>query len=417
VSHRRNTVIVGAGHAGLAASRILQRKGVDHVVLEKGRIGESWATQRWDSFHLNTPNWANALPDLDYAGDQPGGFLHRDQVVELLRDYRQRFTLPVREDCEVLEVSLDPGGDFVASCADGTGWQAENLVICSGIQNAPITPAVAAELPARIHQLHAADYRNAVALPAGAVLVVGGAQSGVQIAEDLIEAGRGTYLCTSKVGRAVRRYRGRDLLEWSRDAGLTAHTPADLPDPEMQFWPQPQISGAHGGRTVSLHSLGRQGVVLLGRLTSVHGEELQIADDLLANAAWSDGISAKFKEMIDGYIEAAGLEVEPPQPDEAEAPFLGLAEQAQVRQLRLDEADISTVIWATGFGGDFSYLNFPVHRDERGTPAHDRGVAPTPGLYYLGFPWLRTRASGIIAGIVPDAEWVCECIAAVADRP
>jgi len=408
-ANRIDTLVIGAGQAGLATSRWLQKRNIPHAVLERGRIGHSWRTQRWNSFHLNTPNLINLLPDDRYEGDAPFGFVPATELVRDFEAYRARHQLPIEEGVEVTAVRPVEGG-FEVEVA-GRVRSCRNVVVCSGDQNHPRIPPIAAQLPDDVVQLHAADYRCAADLPEGSALVVGSGQSGVQIAEDLLEAQRQVYLCTSAVARAPRRYRGRDLTEWMQMAGLGEQRPQDLEDPNEVRAAQPQISGTRGGHTLCLHQLARDGATLLGRLKAADGRVLQIEGDLQANVAKADAFSTKLKGMVDMLIDKAGIDAPPAEVDPVEAPFEGIAAMAAIRQLDLDEANIRTIIWATGFKPQFGYLD-PSLLDERGYPRHQEGISDVPGLYCLGFTWLRRRFSGLVAGVDADAQHIVEQIAA-----
>jgi putative flavoprotein involved in K+ transport len=274
-------VVIGAGQAGLAASYHLTARGLEHVVLERGRIGDTWRTQRWDSFALNTPGWRSHLraDDPDRRPDDDA-FLTALGFVGRLETFAARHRLPVREGVTVTGVTAaERAGDgFTIATAGADGpdeLRARNIIVASGILNVPRLPPIAAELPVGLPQVTAADYRSPAGLPTGAVLVVGGAQTGVQLAEDLVAAGLRTFLCTSSVGRIPRRYRGRDIFAWLGDAGFFEQTPDQLPDPAMLRWPQPQVSGVGPlGRTVSLQSLAAQGVTLLGRPVTIDGDTI-----------------------------------------------------------------------------------------------------------------------------------------------
>ncbi len=405
---RLDAIVIGAGQAGLAVSRCLQKRDLSHVVLERGHVGHSWRTQRWDSFHLNTPNAINRLPDDDYTGSEPWGFEPAGALVDYFEGYVREHGLPIEEGVEVTAVRAADGGFEVE--AGGRVRACRNVVLCSGDQNDPCTPELAAQLPDDIVQVHTADYRRPDQLPEGAVLVVGTAQSGVQIAEDLLEAGRAVYLSTSCVGRAPRRYRGKDLVEWLTMTGLAEQRPADLEDPNEVYARQGQISGTRGGHSVSLHQLARDGATLLGRLAGVRGRVLEIGDDLAANAAKGDEASAKMRGGLDMFIEKAGVDAPPAEPDPVEVPFDGLAEMAAIREVDLDAANIRSVVWATGFGPKFDFLDASL-LDERGRPRNDGGVCDVPGLYCVGLVWLRRRISGLIAGVAADAEHVAAHIA------
>lgn len=403
-----DTVIIGGGQAGLAASRSLQELGVGHVVLERGSVGQSWRSQRWNSFHLNTPNVVNVLPGDTYRGDDPLGFTSHRDLLGYFEEYRARHALPVEEGAEVTALRrVDDGFEVVAN---GEIRRCRNVILCSGDQNRPRTPKLAGEFPADLTQLHAADYREPDRLPAGAVLVVGSGQSGVQIVEDLLESGREVYLSTSAVGRIPRRYRGRDIFEWMQIAGLVDQRPEDLENPAELNAKQPQVSGTRGGHTVSLHQLARDGVTLLGRLGAVRGRKLDFDGDLQDNVATGDAVAAKIRGLVDMVVARSGMEAPAAEPDPVEAPFEGLPAMCSLRELDLDETAIRSLIWATGFGPGFDFLD-PALRDASGAPRHRHGIGAVPGLYCLGFTWLRRRASGLIAGVSKDAQEIAAHIA------
>lgn len=404
-----DTLVVGGGQAGLAMSRWLQKRDVPHAVLERARVGNSWRTQRWDSFRLNTPNAINLLPDDSYHGADASGFATHGELLDHFEDYRRRYALPVEEAVEVTAVRPADGGFEVE--ANGRLRHCRHVVLCSGDQNSPKTPLRARDLPGGVTQLHAADYRRADDLSPGPVLVVGSGQSGLQIVEDLHDAGREVHLSTSAVGRVPRRYRGRDILEWMRICGLLDQRPEDLEDPNDVRAPQPQLSGTRGGHTVSLQQLARDGVRLLGRWRGMRGRVLEFGDELEANVAKGDQFAARIKGLADQVIAKAGLEAPAAEPDPVEAPFPGIASMAAVRELDLDRAGVRSVIWATGFSPRFDYLE-PDLLDEWGRPRHHGVACAAPGLYCLGLVWLLRRASGIITGVGEDARIVAERIAA-----
>jgi len=404
-----DTVVVGGGQAGLAVSRLLSKQGITHVVLERGSVGNSWRTQRWESFHLNTPNSVNVLPDDDYEGNEPGGFGTGAELVAYLDGYRRRYDLPVVEKTVVTAIRSVDGG-YEVEASDGLR-RCRNVVLCTGDQNHPRIPRIAESVPDDIVQMHTADYRRPDQLPDGATLVVGSGQSGVQIVEDLLEADRRVYLCTSAVGRFPRRYRGRDVFDWMLLTGMAEHRPEDLEDPNEVNARLGQVSGTRGGHSVSLHQLGREGAHLLGRLEGVTGRTLQIGSDLESNAVLGDRASAKIRAAVDTFINATGVEAPPARPDPADEPFSGLADMSRIREVNLDEADIASVVWATGFGPDFSYLDSDL-LDKNGCPRHDEGVCRAPGMFCLGLWWLRRRISGTVPGIAADAEYVVSQILA-----
>lgn len=410
-----DSVIVGAGQAGLGTSYFLHRDRCEHIVFERGRIGETWLTQRWDSFQLNSPNFMNVLPGLAYEGPEPDGFWRRDELVQYFQRYVEHFHLPVRTGVTVISVerTKDEKHFIVKTRIDGQAEEtvkSRTVVVASGIQQTPKIPSMRSRIPDHIKQLHTAQYRNAAVLPPGAIVVVGSGQSGCQIAEDLLSAGKIVYLCTSKVGRSPRRYRGRDLLDWWIEIKRYDVTLASLEDKAVSRATQPQISGlGRYGHTLSLQQLARQGVVILGRLLDVDTGTLVLSDEAAAHVHYADDFSKQLKDEIDRYLRKAGLEPPPLEDDPADAPDPQAECASPLLRLNLVEAKVSTIIWATGFTADFSWIHLPVF-DGEGKPIHQRGISATPGLYFIGFPWLNSRKSGIIYGIAEDAEYIARAI-------
>ncbi len=410
-----DTVVVGGGQAGLGVSYFLQQNGHKHIVFERGRIGESWLSQRWDSFQLNTSSFMNTLPGLPYDGPEADGFWRTDKLVNYFQGYVHHFQLPVRTGVTVLSVERaeDQENFIVKTRKDDQPEESvssRSVVIASGIQRVPRIPALHAKLPGNIIQYHTADYRNAEALPPGAVLVVGSGQSGCQIAEDLLAAGRTVYLCTSKVGRVPRRYRGRDLVQWWVDMKVWDITYESLQDKSISRAAQPQISGiGRYGHTVSLQSLARQGVVILGRLQDIESGRMILSDDAAAYVHFADEFSQRVKNDIDTYLERMNITPPPLEDDPADAPDPEALCVSPLRQLTLKDSNISSVIWATGFIGDFSWIHLPI-LDDQNRPIHERGVSRERGLYFVGFPWLNSRKSGILYGVEQDANFIANAI-------
>jgi putative flavoprotein involved in K+ transport len=410
-----DTVIVGAGQAGLGVSYFLQSEGRKHVVLEQGRIGESWLSQRWDSFRLNTPNFMNTLPGLPYEGKEPDCFSTREELVNYFQRYVEHFQLPVRTGVSVISVERAENEEHFIVNARSDNQEEESLlsrsiVVACGIQRIPKIPHIRLRIPDSITQLHTSDYRSAAALPPGAVVVVGSGQSGCQIAEDLVSEGRVVYLFTSKVGRAARRYRGRDVLEWWIDTKFLDVTLASLEDKSISRAPQPQVSGiGRHGHTISLQNLARQGVVILGRLLEVEGDTLAIGDEAAAYVRFADEFSQRLNNNVDTYLAKANITPPPLESDPADVPDPKCECVSPLRRLNLGEAKVSTVIWATGFTGDFTWIHLPA-LDAEGRPIQQRGISPVRGLYFLGFPWLSSRKSGIIYGVEEDARYIAGAI-------
>ncbi|MFO1056478.1 MAG: NAD(P)/FAD-dependent oxidoreductase [Dongiaceae bacterium] len=394
-------VVIGAGWAGLGVSCCLRQAGIGHVVLERARIGETWRSQRWDSFRMNIPNALTVLPGERYEGPDPEGCMTCAEFVALLEGYARRQDLPVETGAPVLALSRDEGEAAYRLATPRRELLARNVVICTGNLNRPRRPALAATLPPGLHQIDVSDYRNAAALPAGAVLVVGSAQSGGQVAEDLALQGRKVYLATGEVTRLVRRYRGRDTTFWLVESGLFDVHRRDFVTAGGRAASRSLIGALH---TISLQSLSAQGVVLLGRLSGTDGDgrHLTFADDLADNLRLGDESSARFKRLIDEHIARLGIDAPPPEPDPAEtvAPILP---DPPIRALDWREHGLSTVIWCTGFDGDFGWVRLPGALDERGQPLHEEGVARLPGLYFAGLDFASTRRSGTILSVAEEA--------------
>jgi putative flavoprotein involved in K+ transport len=392
---RSPCVVVGAGAAGLTVSAALAEAGVDHLVLERRDVADTWRNQRWDSFRLNTPGWMNtALGTVE-----PTSFSSRDEVVQLLR--QQAADLPVRTQTPVSGLDHD-GVDFVVRTS-GHQVEAATVVLASGLLNVARKPSLAERVPARMFQIHVKDYRDPARLPVGAVLVVGGAQSGCQVAEDLARSGRRVYLATSRVGRYPWVYRGRELVAWLADCGWWDLKPGDLDDPADTRTAFPVV--ASGGRDLDLGILSGLGVTLLGRLEDVAGERLAFGGSVHENATYADRVAARLEGIADEYIARQAIEA----PARVSDPRAWSLESTNVRELDLTAAGVTSIIWATGFTGDLSWVHLPVF-DERGTVLHDGCRSPVPGLCYIGFPWLTRRRSGLFYGVTVDAGEVVEAV-------
>jgi putative flavoprotein involved in K+ transport len=402
-------VVVGAGQAGLAVSYFLSCAGVRHRLLERGRIGESWLTQRWDSFRLNTTNAQSIMPDRRYEGLEPEGFMTHQEWAGLLERFVERNRLPVELGTPVKELTAaeDLPGTFRV-CTPHEVILTRNVVIASGAYTRPRLPASARAIPSDLTQIHSADYRNPAALPPGSLLVIGAGQSGCQIAEELLGAKRTVYLSTCRVGRAPRRYRGRDLIDWSHESGLADVRPEDLVDRSVLTRGEPQIAPGH---TISLQSLSARGAMLLGRFATAEGGRLRFADDLAENIRFADQVSEEMKRRIDAYIERSGLTASPAEADPAEVVAPRLADPP-ILSLEPSACGISTVVWCTGLEGDFGWVSMPGILDEQGRPAHEHGVTSCPGVYFTGLPWLSARRSGLVTGVGHDAPRIAELVAA-----
>jgi putative flavoprotein involved in K+ transport len=403
---RVNTVVVGGGQAGLSVSHYLTQHSVDHVVLEQAdRPGDAWRNHRWDSFTLNTPRWQSRFPGLRYGEDDPDGFMPKRQVVAHLDELARR--LPVRTRARVTMIRRHgASGCYLVKIDDGETIRARNVVVATGLYQTPKIPQLSRDLPTEIKQLHSDTYRNPQQLLPGAVLVVGSAQSGAQIAEELYESGRRVYLATGRAGRTPRRYRGRDANWWFARMGQYDRKVSELPSPKAKFSGKPHISGTKGGHTINLHQFARDGVTLLGRLARVEGGIIKLNSDLHDNLAAADRAEAEFVRTVDAYIAASGLSV-----PEATLPVLRDGfDQEILTELDLAAAGITNVIWATGYSFDFSLVRLPV-TDADGFPVQTRGVTAFPGLFFVGLPWLHTAKSGLIYGLSEDARYIADRIA------
>src|SRR5215831_2614363 len=397
------TIIVGGGQAGLSISYYLCQQGRDHVVLEQSdRPANAWRNHRWDSFVLNTPNWQTRLPGAEYQGDNPDGFMSREEVVTYLEQYVDRFHLPVRQCVRVTEVEQNSRCDsYLVTTNRGTAVRTRNVVIATGLYQEPKIAFVSADLPRDIKQIHSDTYRNEQELQPGAVLVVGSAQSGCQIAEDLYQGGRKVYLAVGRAGRVPRRYRGKDTNWWSDKMGLYDHTVDELPSPKAKFFGKPHISGTKGGHTLNLHQFVRDGVTLLGHLQGYVDGRIVVAPDLKENLAMADKFEADLIKAIDDYIVKTNLTV----PEERLPALRDGFDVELVTELDLKSTNITNVIWATSYKFDFSLVKLPIH-DGDGYPIQRRGVTNYPGLYFVGLPWLHNAKSGLIYGVGDEAAHV-----------
>ncbi|HEX5466777.1 MAG TPA: NAD(P)-binding domain-containing protein [Candidatus Limnocylindrales bacterium] len=397
------TAIIGAGQCGLGASHLLTQAGREHVVLEaRPSLGGGWQ-DRWDSFCLVTPNWTTALPGFAYDGADPDGFMVRDEIRARLTRYASVIGAPVILECPVARATLRPGpSGFQLETAQGT-LRADHLIVATGSYHRPTRPPIADALPARLTQLHSHDYTNEAALPPGGVLVVGSGQSGIQLAEELLDAGRETYLAMGSAGWAPRRYRGRDLFSWLAALvtdgprfGVTLPTVDRLPDPRARLAANPQLTGHGGGHDVDLRALASRGLGLLGRLGAVDGEQLTLAPGLGEALARADGFfDQRLRPPIDGYIAAAGIDA----PDEPVVRSSFVPPERPV--IDLTTTGIRTVIWTTGYRPDFGWLDLPIF-DEQGLPRHSRGLSEVPGLGFLGLVWQYNQASATLFGPTQD---------------
>jgi len=399
-----DTIIVGGGQAGLSTSYYLTQQGREHVILEQTNQAAQVWRNRWNSFTLNTPNWMTRLPGAEYQGNDPDGFMPRDEVVAYFEAYIERFELPIRYGIRVTSVEPIEAG-YLVSTNNGE-FEAANVVIAAGLHQQPKIPPFSANLPAKIRQLHSSEYRNPEALPAGAVLVVGSAQSGCQIAEELYQSGRKVYLSVSSSPRFPRRYHGKDITWWLNVVGFFDKTVDQLPSPNAKFAASAHSTGKDGGHTINLYQFVKDGVVLLGHIQSIQEYQITMTPDLKENLVKADRAEVDFVKQIDEYIEKTGLDAPL---DTLPELHDGFAEE-EILELDLKTAGITNVIWATGYKFDFGFVKLAVF-DEDGYPVQKRGVTEYPGLYFIGLPFLHTIKSGLLFGVGDDAAYVVDHMA------
>lgn len=393
----RDVVVVGAGQAGLSLSHELTVRGVDHLVLERGLVGQTWR-DRWDSFCLVTPNWTVQLPGGEYRGPEPDGFMPRAEIVGHLEAYAASFMAPVHEQVEVRTIESREGGAFIVGTSVGD-ILANRVVLATGAYQRPHRPVAAGGLPADLVQVDVSGYRNPGALPPGDVLVVGSGQSGCQIAEELLESGRRVVLSCGRNPWAPRRLDGRDIVWWLYEAGFLDATAAALSAPEDRLVANVVTTGHDGGHDLHLRTLRAKGVELVGHLVSCDGRRARFARDLAETMAWSDERHRQLMDRVRELVEARGW----PMPDIAEPePFDPASPEA------LSLAGFGAVVFAGGFRPDYrSWLPWPEAFDPLGFPVQEDGASTVvPGLYFIGVHFLRKRKSSILLGIGEDAEIV-----------
>jgi len=402
-----SVLIVGGGQAGLSMSYCLQERGVDHLVFEKNRIADSWRSKRWDSFCLVTPNWQCQLPGYPYPGDDPHGFMQRDEIVQYIEAYAASFEPPLHEEVEVKRLWHNKvQNSFEVSTSMGD-YTADQVVIATGGYHLPKIPKLAERLPASIVQLHSSEYKNAQSLPEGSVLVVGTGQSGCQIAEDLHLEGRQVHLCIGGAPRSPRRYRGKDVVDWLDQMGYYDLPIDEHPQKEkVRTKANHYVTGRDGGREIDLRQFALDGMQLHGRLKTIGDRQLEFYPDVKQNLDQADAVAESIKKAIDSFIEKQQLHAP------IEFPYEPVWEPT-VTELTLDyhQANITTVIWCTGYQSDYHWVEVPVF-DGKGYPGHERGVTGIWGLYFLGLPWLYTWGSGRFSGIARDATYLADYITA-----
>eukprot|EP01037_Dinobryon_pediforme_P026171 gene26171-28598_t len=392
--------VVGGGQAGLSISYYVKQLGIAHLVFEKDTAMNAWRTQRWDTFCLVTPNWQCQLPGHPYEGDDPHGFMKKNEIIAYLDAFKAKIDAPLIEGVSVERVQPREAGGFEVVTSAGT-YLADHVVVASGGYRQPIIPRMAERLSKSVVQLHSEQYRNPQALPDGAVLVVGSGQSGAQIAEDLHLAGRQVHLAVGNAPRCARFYRGRDVVTWLADMGYYEMPVEKHPLKEgVRDNTNHYVTGRDGGRDIDLRKFALEGMKLYGALTEGDGSQLTFGAGLRSALDDADRTYNGINAAIDKYIAENAIEAPPG------SVYVPVWEPADVvTSLDLQAAGITSIVWCIGFAPDFRWLDVPVFNG-RGQPKHHRGVTPYPGLSFLGLPWLHTWGSGRFSGIARDAEYL-----------
>jgi len=393
-----DVIVVGGGQAGLSASYYLKQHQIKHLVLDRHGPAHSWRNERWDNFCLVTPNWQCQLPGFHYQGDDADGFMVKDEIIKYLEEYIRWLEPPLLNYVSV--TSIEKLGDTFKVITSKADYYAKQVIIACGSYHYPRIPAISENISRSVLQMHSVDYKNASSLPDGGVLIVGSGQSGCQIAEDLFLEGRETHLAVGDAPRVSRRYRGKDVVNWLDEMGYyktTIETHDEGMDARLKT--NHYVTGRDGGRDLNLRIFAQQGMKLYGQLASTHGNNISFADDLIAHLDMADEVAYRIDNDIEKYIVAQGIDA--PSDTNVKSSYVPPTRPS----INLHEEGISSIIWATGFGMDFSWIHCPVF-DERGVPVHQRGVTSQAGLYFLGLNWQYTWGSGRFYHVGNDAEYL-----------
>jgi putative flavoprotein involved in K+ transport len=400
------TLIIGGGQAGLVMSHMLSKRSRAHLIVERNRVAERWRSERWDGLHFQFPNWSVQLPDFPFPHDDAEAFASRDEILAYIEAYADFIKPPLRTNVTVTSLRRRAdGGGFIAETSDG-GIESDNVVVATGPYQRPKLPDVVGNT-GDVFQVHASGYTNPQQLPAGAVLVVGAGASGAQIAEELMRAGRRVYLSVGQHRRLPRRYRGRDFRWWMQMLRRDQLLPADRGPRNFLSL---VITGAYGGHTVDFRDFAAAGVTLTGHLVGARDGTLHFADDLVENLKAGDANYRGFLDMADAYVEHARLTMPPdqeahqPRPDPP-----GLLNTPDKLDVRADQ--IGAIVWATGYGVDFGWIDIPVFQPN-GEPVHEQGITNVPGLYFLGLVWLSGPGSSFLSGVADDAARLADHLVA-----
>ena len=403
-------VIIGGGQAGLSISYYLSQKNIDHLVIEKSTLLNAWKEKRWDSFTLVTPNWQCQLPDYPYTGDDPNGFMNREQIIDYLEGFIEKVDAPVLENTEVNHCQRLSDMHYQINSSRGE-LTANHVVIATGGYHHPIIPRLTSGLPESIQQIHSEQYKSAELLADGAVLVVGSGQSGTQIAEDLHIEGREVYLATGSSPRCARFYRGRDVVDWLADMNYYDMPVESHPLKEgVRDNSNHYVTGRDGGRDIDLRQFALEGMHLFGQLKDFDGESLFFDGTLKENLDSSDATYNRINQKIDQFIK--DNKIEAPAGEHYTAVWQPEKERLT---LPLKSSGINTIIWCIGFKHNFNWIKSDIF-DEKGYPQHQRGITAETGMYFLGLPWLHTWGSGRFSGIARDAKFIAEHIEAIVEK-
>jgi putative flavoprotein involved in K+ transport len=400
-AERIETLVIGGGQAGLTMSHRLKQRGLAHLVLERHRIAERWRSERWDGLRFQFPNWSVRLPEFPFPHDDPDAFATTGEILRFIEAYAAFVDPPIRCGVAVTRLHRD-GTGFVAETAQGA-IAADNVVVATGPYQRPLMPDLLRNEPG-LFQVHAVSYSNPEKLPEGAVLVIGAGASGAQIADELRRAGRRVFLAVGEHTRMPRRYRGRDLTWWFETLRVF-----DMLPEQRTTRVNPSITGAYGGRTIDFRDFADEGITLLGRVTAARDGVLDIADGLAASLAQGDVVHSFLLDMMDEYVRKSGVDLPEDPTARARRPDPPCV-TAPIRKLDLRAESINAVIWATGYGVDFSWIDIPVF-DARGEPLHRSGISEAPGLYFLGLQWLSRMKSAFLSYVGDDAADLADHIA------
>ena len=400
-----SVVVVGGGQAGLSASYYLCKSGIDHVVLERSKRFHSWKNDRWDSFCLVTPNWQCRLPNWPYNGNDPDGYMNKNELIDYLEGFAKSFNAPLLEGIKVTEVSRSSAGKFQVETSDYS-WTASQVILATGSYDVQKKPSFSDNLSPRISQIGSKHYKSPADIPEGMCLVVGTGQSGVQMMEDLWLAGRQVSLSVGSAPRSPRLYRGKDSTDWLYEIGEYSKSIDQQPDPKTtEAKTNHYLSGRDGGHEIDLRKFAQSGLALYGTVSKIEGEKIYFSPDLEANLDLADKSYLRICELIDDYIEKNSIDAP------AKPTFKKLwRPEKEVALIDAKEKNITSVIWCTGFTPDYSWLKIDC-LDERGRPIHKRGVSNQEGLFFLGLNWLHTWGSGRFLSVADDAEYVVSQIA------